>query len=1250
MPADLAALRVSIDGTQAAEQAKQIAQNLTQMGAAGEAAAQKVAATAPKMTDAMKQASVQAAQTKGMFAELQAAMAKPITQASAVGAFAELQRSIAQMTIMEKDAGEAGKAMGGQMGAAYAEVAAQAAKAAAALAGIAAEMKEMAAAGAAPEEMMTAMAAKVAEVGAGFQKMGTMQKAALESVAASSEQVVNKTFNMSKAYQEASAAMQKAGTEARTSSTAAAEGTEKVVQSLKRVATETKAATAAIKEEGEVTRSTAQLAIRSGDDLMRVVGMGTGGKGGALVRGIEDLFFAIKQGGIGMLGLTGGMIAFSAVFKLIQAPIDALKASFAEGLGQEKLDIQMKAMLGSARAAHAELSQIKDFVTGPGGGFMAFEDAQKGVERLQMLSGGLITVSDGLKILAGAQAVSGQSAERLGQEIGKVSGMILAGAPVRFQMLEQLVSLKVISQDDAVAIENMSKKHADAHAIMTRFTQALHENDAAAKEASDSFGGLANRMDQILHKDILEPFGAALASALKGPLKDFDNWLKSEGPAIKQFANDFSDTLNGVFIFVKAHGIMGSLQEGFHELGGWIKTNWQPMGEAFWTTAFDHAKTAAQGFWQWYIGNAGTWASQFWPAFFKWVKDQKGGLWGYLWSLGAQPTTEPVRPPSPTLPGLGGGAETPGASELRQFYDQAQKEADAVKQQTDATAKQSSATDALKNANVALQSSMDLLNATMKQLPSQLAGLAFGGALGPSPVQPPFPGASRGLSEWKPGEPMTRATMFGPTGMPMGLGTIALSIDKMIELFGSEKAAIGKFVDILDAQGHILLAHQQVRDVSFLKEGVQNRNTFEVWGRSWDAWGKVVPSAPWFQQGTAAAGGGLTLQQSIDQARREREAREKADQAGKGKLPGAPPPLAGKEKGAKELSDEKKLTDELAQSEKNYAEQIKITEQQRKAHLISAQDAYAKELNIYKQEESELEQIRAKLEAAAQAATKAHDATKVEQYNNKLAEVSRRLDEIREKELELSQQTFGGQFQAELGKKIEEMQLTGTKAADTLVGSLDKVGQAFISIADGSTNAKDAVKQMVKSIADDLMNLAMKMIESQILQWFQSLASSAGGGAGGLGGLAELGVTLIGGQHGGMVYGPGGTDRVPLMLSSGEYVMSKSTVDKYGLRMIDALNRGTWGHMAGGGFVGAGSTAANVPPSANPAMGAVGTSISVNTNVTIPPSPPGQGGGQGTAVLSKEDAAKFQMAISTAVKQEIATQKRPGGLLNKSHA
>lgn len=82
--------------------------------------------------------------------------------------------------------------------------------------------------------------------------------------------------------------------------------------------------------------------------------------------------------------------------------------------------------------------------------------------------------------------------------------------------------------------------------------------------------------------------------------------------------------------------------------------------------------------------------------------------------------------------------------------------------------------------------------------------------------------------------------------------------------------------------------------------------------------------------------------------------------------------------------------------------------------------------------------------------------------------------------------------------------------------------------------------------------------------------------------FGPLGMLLggaLGGKSNGFVSGEKGVDKVPAMLSDGEFVMSRGAVDKYGVGTLEAMNAAGGGtnvpkivsgttYAAGGGYIG----------------------------------------------------------------------------------
>ena len=131
-----------------------------------------------------------------------------------------------------------------------------------------------------------------------------------------------------------------------------------------------------------------------------------------------------------------------------------------------------------------------------------------------------------------------------------------------------------------------------------------------------------------------------------------------------------------------------------------------------------------------------------------------------------------------------------------------------------------------------------------------------------------------------------------------------------------------------------------------------------------------------------------------------------------------------------------------------------------------------------------------------------------------------------------------------------------------------------------------------------------------------------------------------------------GRDTVPAMLTAGEWVVPKETVDLYGMGFMNKLNKGEVQHFAEGGYVGP-RGGGETPSSGGGSASSVNNDFTINVNVT------NEGGGSddGRTALGEKDQntqggleenernKELGVRIKGAVVQEIVYQKRPGGLL-----
>jgi hypothetical protein len=132
----------------------------------------------------------------------------------------------------------------------------------------------------------------------------------------------------------------------------------------------------------------------------------------------------------------------------------------------------------------------------------------------------------------------------------------------------------------------------------------------------------------------------------------------------------------------------------------------------------------------------------------------------------------------------------------------------------------------------------------------------------------------------------------------------------------------------------------------------------------------------------------------------------------------------------------------------------------------------------------------------------------------------------------------------------------GREVAKTLTDSFSNSLYDFIT---ATKSAKEAFQGFAQSVVEGLAKIAAQKFSEQL---FGYLFSAAGDAAGGIRGA------LVAKASGGVVRGGSGArDDVPAVLTGGEYVMRKSSVQRYGERFMDAVNTGKVPLYSEGGAV-----------------------------------------------------------------------------------
>jgi exonuclease VII small subunit len=167
---------------------------------------------------------------------------------------------------------------------------------------------------------------------------------------------------------------------------------------------------------------------------------------------------------------------------------------------------------------------------------------------------------------------------------------------------------------------------------------------------------------------------------------------------------------------------------------------------------------------------------------------------------------------------------------------------------------------------------------------------------------------------------------------------------------------------------------------------------------------------------------------------------------------------------------------------------------------------------------------------------------------------------------------FFDEFDNSAADSFRQVQLGAKDTANTIKSEFNN---AFLSFANGTATASDAFTKMALNISDKIQQLAIEFSTNQVFGALFGTTSNVFGKAGGSGGgigdffgslFKSKGGMVKGYSTGGnVVGGSGNKDDVPAMLSGGEYVIRKSSVDKYGSGLLHMINGGRIKGFAYGG-------------------------------------------------------------------------------------
>ena len=235
---------------------------------------------------------------------------------------------------------------------------------------------------------------------------------------------------------------------------------------------------------------------------------------------------------------------------------------------------------------------------------------------------------------------------------------------------------------------------------------------------------------------------------------------------------------------------------------------------------------------------------------------------------------------------------------------------------------------------------------------------------------------------------------------------------------------------------------------------------------------------------------------------------------------------------------------------------------------------------------------------------------------------------------------------AAAAEREAEAQAKSTVAADTAVDAARRALEAQTEGTQTLIGLFGAATEGADSLASALKNIALQIVEAQVLQPMLQGSGIAGWlgrlmGAGGGDPLAEA-LARIGLFSAGGFTGQGGKYEPAGLVHKGEYVISKAAVERLGVGNLEALHQSALRGYASGGLVGdTGKAKRAVSSAARAAAGAptitiTGGPITVNG---------GGGSPEANADLARQIAQEHERSMRALVQQELVRQMRPGNIL-----
>jgi hypothetical protein len=299
---------------------------------------------------------------------------------------------------------------------------------------------------------------------------------------------------------------------------------------------------------------------------------------------VKDIV-ADTVGPMALLGVAAGKFVSASAGAALNA--EKMRQALAAVDGVEKLKIEFEQLLGSSRAATAQIEMLANVASQGAFTMPALAEASK---NLQVLTNGALNTEAALKKVQDSAAASGTPVDVMATSMGELYSALQRADGTAGSAADMLARMGAISQSTASQVAGMSKAGVGVSAAWKVVEQDLNRSRGAASDLGGTISGLSQQLEEVQrlgNSKIGEIFASGAKAGLEAAIafEEFKNKVAEANAApwaaltsamnnVKKSAADLLNSIDGgtiktVFqtLGTVAIGVLAALVVGFLALG-----------------------------------------------------------------------------------------------------------------------------------------------------------------------------------------------------------------------------------------------------------------------------------------------------------------------------------------------------------------------------------------------------------------------------------------------------------------------------------------------------------------------------------------------------------------------------------------------------------------------------------------------------------------------------------------------------------